>query len=549
MLALNVSFCLALGRRRHVAALALLHVIVLIVVLFGVTALLEVNPRFQTVYRHAGIIEYILRHAGVDPSIDAYFNWPGFFGVGALLTRVAGVNSALAFAQWAPVAFNLLYLAVLVPIFSTLTNDRRRVWFAAWVFFISNWVGQDYFAPQAVAFLMWLAILLLLVRFLTPRLVLPVARPVDVRGLLRHPIRWSGRLLRSEPLVRATGPAPARATLLVLVLVLFGAIVVGHQLTPVAVILVTVALVVLCGMEVRTLPLSMIVLLAAWVIYMATGYLAGHIADLVSPLSSPGGNVNENVGQRIAGSDQHLLVVRLRLLATAGLWLLAVAGAIRCARRGRLELAMLAVLIPPFLLPVLQPYGGEILLRVFLFALPPIAYLASGLVFPTTEAGRSRRAMILAIGLTCVATVAFLFTRYGNERIDYVSPGDKAAVAFLYRTAPPGSVLIGGSWNIPWMYRDYERNTYVSIQSFAAWEKAQTDAAPLVREIAAEHPEIGAYVIVTRGSIAEQHMLGDFPAGLLEKSTAALRRAPGVRVLYAKDGTTVLRIPGAHQTR
>ena len=318
----------------------------------------------------------------------------------------------------------------------------------------------------------------------------------------------------------------------------------GHQLTPVAVILVTAALVVLCGMEVRTLPVTMVVLLAAWVIYMATGYLAGHIAELVSPLSSPGGNVDQSVGQRIAGSDQHLLVVRLRLLATAALWLLAFAGAVRCVRRGRLELAMLAAVIPPFLLPALQPYGGEALLRVFFFALPPVAFLASGLVFPTTDAGRSRRAMVLAVGLTCVATVGFLFTRYGNERMDYVSPGDKAAVAFLYRTAPPGSVFIGGLRNIPWMYRDYDRNTYLSIQAFDTWEKTETDAAPLVREIATEHPEIGAYVIVTRGSIAEQHMLGAFPAGLLEKSTAALRRAPGVRVLYKKDGTTVLRIPG-----
>ncbi len=82
--------------------------------------------------------------------------------------------------------------------------------------------------------------------------------------------------------------------------------------------------------------------------------------------------------------------------------------------------------------------------------------------------------MVLAVGLTCVATVGFLFTRYGNERMDYVSPGDKAAVAFLYRTAPPGSVFIGGSWNIPWMYRDYDRNTYLSIQAFDTWEKTET---------------------------------------------------------------------------
>jgi hypothetical protein len=47
--------------------------------------------------------------------------------------------------------------------------------------------------------------------------------------------------------------------------------------------------------------------------------------------------------------------------------------------------------VTPFLLPVLQPYGGEMLLRVFLFALPAAAFFVARLAFrrrPRDAAGR-----------------------------------------------------------------------------------------------------------------------------------------------------------------
>jgi len=73
--ALTVSFCAALYSRSVRPWVALVHV--LVTLLYGVTAFLESEPRFSSVYRHTGIIDNLLGNRATDPTIDAYSNWPG----------------------------------------------------------------------------------------------------------------------------------------------------------------------------------------------------------------------------------------------------------------------------------------------------------------------------------------------------------------------------------------------------------------------------------------------------------------------------------------
>src|SRR5690606_18972448 len=40
----------------------------------------------------------------------------------------------------------------------TFTQDQRLIWLGVWFFFLANWVGQDYFSPQALNFFMHLVI-------------------------------------------------------------------------------------------------------------------------------------------------------------------------------------------------------------------------------------------------------------------------------------------------------------------------------------------------------------------------------------------------------
>ena len=88
-------------------------------------------------------------------------------------------------AGWSPLVFNLLYLPPLLVIFRWATDDARVWWLGLWVFFSANWVGQDYFSPQAVAFALWLAMLAALLTRFTPRPAVLAERP-SVRWLLRQ---------------------------------------------------------------------------------------------------------------------------------------------------------------------------------------------------------------------------------------------------------------------------------------------------------------------------------------------------------------------------
>ena len=97
--------------------------------------------------------------------MNAYHNWPGFFALGALLTEVAGFNSALSFASWAPLFFNLIDLGALLLILRACTTDRRLIWLSVWFFYLTNWVGQDYFSPQGLNFFFYLVIMAILLQW------------------------------------------------------------------------------------------------------------------------------------------------------------------------------------------------------------------------------------------------------------------------------------------------------------------------------------------------------------------------------------------------
>src|SRR5437899_8098640 len=81
---LLVSFAMSLRREDLRTLVPLFHVLALVVMLYSVTALVEDEPRFAVTYRHAGIVNYIATHHSLNPHLDAYFNWPGFFVLGVL---------------------------------------------------------------------------------------------------------------------------------------------------------------------------------------------------------------------------------------------------------------------------------------------------------------------------------------------------------------------------------------------------------------------------------------------------------------------------------
>ena len=530
------SFCWSLHRPTPSTPVMVMHIVALVVMLYGATALIEEVPRFNVVWRHAGVIQHLAETGQVDPSIDAYFNWPGFFALGALATEVAGVDSALTLASWAPVAFNLLCLPPLVLIARAASTDARVCWTAVWAFYLTNWVGQDYLATQAVAYLLFLCVLALVL--VTGR-ISPAGRPAasagDVKERAARPLRW----LR-ERAAEGSGGAPTwspgeRIGLTVVCIAAIAAIVAGHQLTPFVLIAMLVAIGLIGDRSARGLAVVASAMTGAWLIYMAVGYLDGHLGTLLDQTGRLNDAIGANVDERVRGSSEHLAVVRIRLFFTALLWALAVAGAVRALRRGEPLARHAALGIAPFPFLIMQPYGGEMLLRVYLFVLPIAALFAARLVVGAPTA-RWSWPVVARVGLlSAILLAGFAFARYGNERAYLFTSAEHQVVEQVYDTAPRGSLLVAASPNLPWQQHGYAEFDHEVLQRHMPVMLGPTDPDLLARDASRYMRSTGrpaAFLILTRGQKVYEELLGAPSWGSTGALEQGVRRSNDFRLVY-----------------
>jgi hypothetical protein len=528
----TASFALTLRRPDVSTPIAVLHLLVLVLMLHGATALIDSEPAFNVVWRHAGVTDYVLTTGTVNPDIDAYFNWPGFFFLTALATRAAGLDSALGLSGWAPVAFELMYLPALVVITRTFTSDRRLAWSAVWIFYVTNWVGQDYLSPQAMAYLLYLALMAVVLTCFSRTAAPDLAdwRARGVRLLVRLRARRPGAAVVESGTAEATTPSQ-RSALVLACVVMIAAAVGSHQLTPWIMLASLVALVGLRRCTARDLPVITLVLLVAWMTYLATAYLDGHLRPLLGQTLDLQQAVTANVSGRLQGSAEHLLVVRMRLLMTAVVWALAVAGLVRGLRRGEASPSHAILVVAPAAMAVLQPYGGEMLMRVYLFSLPFAACFAARALLPPSG-WRGWQVSALLAGTGALLVTGFLFTRYGNERTTLFTPAEVRAVDRLYEIAPKGSVLLAASPNVPWKQRHYADYRYQLLsRQLVIRGRAPTPErlAAYVARYMRGSPR-PPYLIITRSQKVYDAVLGAQKWG----SAAELERALDQSRLFSK---------------
>jgi hypothetical protein len=524
---LTVSFCYTLQQRQLRDWLAVVHVVALLFMLYAITTLVEEAPRFEATWKHAGITDYIMRNGSVDPYIDAYFNWPGFFILAAFVTELTGYQTPLAFAAWVPIFYNLLYLGAVYMILRAVTGDLRLVWLGLWFFFLTNWVGQDYFSPQGLSYFLMLVMLGILLTWFQSTARQP-GWAAWLQRVARRRVGWSRSrqraVSRDEPDVQPLS-TPQLMALVVIVQVVFLAIVPSHQLTPFAALAAVILLVVARRCSLRTLPLLLGTIILAWMLFMSVTYLRGHLSGLLSDLGNIGMTVNKNVGGRIKGDWDHLIAVYGRLALTVVLWGLAGLGLLRRLRAGYWDLPMLLLFAAPFSMVLLQGYGGELILRVYFFALPFAVFFAAALFFPSPQAGRSWRTAIIIGAISLLLTGALFLTRYGNEEMDHFTANEVAAVDRLYEVAQPRSLLAASSYNVPWKYRKYEQYFYTPVYILQGGVNHIIELGE-----SGQYPDV--YVIITRSQIAQTQLFGVSAPDAVQKLESDLMRSPRFTVIF-----------------
>ena len=522
---ITVSFALVVTLRPNANWLIMLHVLALLFMLFAITAIVEPAPRFSVAWRHVGIIENLTRTGRIDPAIDAYFSWPGFFALGAFFTQALGLSSALDLTPWAPLLFNLLYLPAVILILRAGSTDRRVVWVGTWLFFIGNWIGQDYFSPQGFDYFLYLLVIGIMLTW------------------FRTAPTGDGRIARwFQPVDEPTPPtltAFQRAALMSIVVLLFGTTVYSHQLTPFALLGVTIVLVLMRRMSATGLPILMAVMLGSWLSYMTVEYLRGHISSLVSRIGNVDTTVAANITQRVRGSDLHLVVIVVRIANTMAIFGLAGLGALHRLLTNRRDLTWLILAASPFGLMLLQDYGGEILLRVYLFSLPFVVFLAAhALVQWGRAAERVSRAVPVAL-VAIVLVAAFLVSRYGNERMDLATADEATGMHQLYRIAPSDSVLVAVAGNIFWKFTDYELYHYRIVTPAATAFDMRTILA-----IMRNDPDRHAFIVLSRAQRALLGLQYGFTDADWERLEQLVENEPALQEVYSNPDLQIFELNG-----
>ena len=556
---LCLAMTVALLDKRPPHWILALNVVVLCACFFGLSSWLYDVPRGAIAFRHVGITDAMINAGSIDRSIDAYFDWPGFFTMAATVSKAAGFSDPIVLARWAPLVVNLFCIPPLLLLIGSLTQDRRRLWLAVWVFCALDWVGQDYFAPQSLGYLFYLCVLALLVAALRPTRGKAVPRP---GGVVTWLDRFNAAHRGTEYDLRATPrQQQSRLAAVLVVLLLCAALVPSHQLTPFALLTVVTALVLLRRCTLVSLPFLILTFIVLWDGYVALPYISGHAHEIFGSIGDVQSAASANIANRVAGSTDHIVVIRVRLALTFLVWGLAALASLIQWRRRQVDRTALALAWSPLLLVLAQPYGGEMLLRVFWFTLPGTALLLASVVLPGPRLVRPRVGVRAAaafsrrqwavhtvrwsgLGLLLSGLFAASFVaRYGNERMDNFTDAELQGTQAMYHLAPPHALIVAGAGSFPWKYRGYADHKYLEVdRSWIPGDLAAT--TQLVAHRMRYYPH-GAVLVITMSQREEVNMLGTLPAGSLEELTLELNRSREFQTIYRNRDVQVWQACGA----
>lgn len=547
---LSAGFFFLLGVRDLLKSLALLYIAALIVILH-VTPILEYGTiRYPWVWKHLGLIDYIERVGALDPTsplLAAYHNWPGLFAGVAMVAELIGVRDLATPLMWWPPVVTLLGAVAFASIARQLTADPRVVYAGVWVFVAGNWIGQDYFSPQSAAYLFYLALLAMYLAFIvrpspvatggTPASATVPGERILPRGLARYILDGfpDGKALRARPspggrpMIVASGVA----------FFLMVAIVATHQFSPLVVVLL------LAGFVAVRLSSPGLFLFAGlafviWTTYAASPYLATYLASEVEGVGSVGHFTSNLVDTGVVSSGQAIVSWSSRAV-TVAVGLAAVIGFLRRFAAGYRDIIPAIIVAAPIPIGLGTAYGGEVIFRVYLFALPGLAFFAAAAFFPTPAKGRSLAVRGLAAIFALALAVGFVFANNGKDRQYVASRDEIATLEWLYDTAPPGSLLVEGATVYPRQMRNYENFLYVSIVNEPDVSRAEILEDPantLARWLDDEHFSAG-YIVLTRSQKAYVDAVRELPAGSLDVIEQELLASPRFKVVRQSADVTI----------
>lgn len=400
---------LARGRGELAATIGIFS---LVAALTSTPALVYGLPRVQTAAKHVGFTQQVLGSHYLDPHSGIYQAYSGFFALSAWICAAAGTKDVIGLAAYWPCIIDIAGLAVLRLFFGVLLRrSPYRSYVALALTFLVEVVGQDYFSPQSVGYVLVFGV---------------YALAID-GGQLNL-----GRRTRTS-----------------LILLISCAAAVTHELSPY--IGAAVLMILVVAKLVRPVYIPLVVALPAilWALLnwsVTSGFIS--IYDLFSLSNFQPPKTVAAVGlQRlpmVRQSSDALLIGLVVLIGLAGIGFLAAVS--RRSGWGFFSPAYAWSMVisagAGLGLIVANPYGNEGIFRAVLFAVPWLAALA---VTSVPRAGPSWVVFPSAVLLTGLAAT-YCVSSFGLDNAGVIRPGDIQALDFYQTRASSSGYILDLSY-------------------------------------------------------------------------------------------------------
>lgn len=466
-------------------------------------------PLYDWTYKHLAVVDYILVNGRIAPDgTDIYAQWSAFFVMFAWFSDVTGIAPITIAHVFAPVIHVLIALAVYCAA-RVLGRSRRTALTAAFLAEVFNWVGQDYFSPQAWSLTLAFGMIVLLL---------------------------------ASPRSRASG---------VLAIVVFAATVPTHQLTPFWAVGVACLLCVFRRARPWWVSVVMVAIVGSYLLLNLEAVLPYGMFSGSSVVSNATSNV---VSSGMPAKDFTSAVVRalsLTVVATA------FCSAIWLWRRKRPMIGLSIVAFSSFGLLLGQNYGGEAIFRVYLYALLGCAILIAPGVVGAVDRSRVTRA-IAVLGLSGISLAGLhgyvalwpmvLETRAQVDLMDSITTdADQRTRLVMMR-------LGGLPTRLNADYADvvYFNPYFDETIAYDLWDGQDPNLAELKKNFPAENDidilndnatreAYMAYLMFSEQSNKALRYYGDYRPEAIEILQEALRTSPNWSVFYEDGATLVFR--------
>lgn len=515
-----------------------LHAVVLAWMLYGTAAVVYSEGRYSWLYKTVGVVQYVGAHGSLNRNIDIYQNWPGFFALAAWFDKVAGVATPIDYAKWVQVIIELAALPLLYTIYRSFGLSVRQRWIGLFLYSAGNWIGQDYFSPQALGTLLSLGIMALAARWL-----------------------FAGNF--------SSGPQPEGARLRIVLpaatalLFLYFVLTFSHEISPYIITIQLAALALTGTMRPRWIALATA---AIAIIYLAPNFtfvnsrygILASIGEFFQNIEPP----SAASAYTIPYPESHRVIGDCSELLSLGMWALALAGAWLRRKSLRTVITLLLLAFSPIAVLVAGAYGNEGILRVYLFSLPWSAALAASVLAPLNSlTGKRSRASLSASALRpsllssfdrstlrapvviAIITALFLVAFYGDDTSNVMPASEVTTITNTLEHVPPGPVFAAVD-NAP-LFDTAQYNKFGEVPFLDPTPISSDIDAKLARTAAHLAPGKQAYVVVAPSMISYSQAYSATSLRNFNVLLSSLARSPYWKLIASDEGTVIYDLTAA----